>query len=257
MKRTAALALAAAVLLLSHAADGTVVGSNGKIAVATTSGSIYIVDQKGGSVATPMGAGAAPAWSPDGRRLVVFRRTPGACAPLQLRARCHRRCNEAPNHDLRGHYVRSGARLVFAGRPPHRVRQPHARKAGDDEIWVVDDGSNARQLTTTNDNFAPAWSPDGSRIAFHAFEAGGIHLYSIGSRGSDLRQLTFGAGTDIRPSWAPDGSRIAFMSARAGDRSSCMSSTATEANFDRSPWAAGLSRVQQHALPVLQSILVA
>ena len=67
----------------------------------------------------------------------------------------------------------------------------------------------------TND-FAPAWSPDGRRIAFTSRRSGNYDLYVINADGSGVRRLTTDPGFDGFPSWSPDGTRIAFESSRAG-----------------------------------------
>jgi TolB protein len=56
-----------------------------------------------------------------------------------------------------------------------------------------------------------AWSPDGSRIAFVWFTAGGNDLYVIDAAGTGLRRLTNLEGTPDSPTWSPDGTQIAFV----------------------------------------------
>ncbi len=65
---------------------------------------------------------------------------------------------------------------------------------------------------------APAWSPDGTRIAFSsdAFQAGNWDIYAINSDGSSLARLTAHPAKDEHPTWSPDGSKIAFASDRTG-----------------------------------------
>jgi hypothetical protein len=62
-----------------------------------------------------------------------------------------------------------------------------------------------------------SWSPDSARLAFDSNRAGGAtKLFVMDVSGANLRQLTFGSGTDEAPAWSPDGSRIAFVSDRSG-----------------------------------------
>jgi uncharacterized protein YjdB len=56
--------------------------------------------------------------------------------------------------------------------------------------------------------FWPAWSADGTRIAFSSGFSSG-YIYAIKADGTGLVQLT-GTGTDEFPAWSPDGSKIAF-----------------------------------------------
>lgn len=68
----------------------------------------------------------------------------------------------------------------------------------------------ARQEALTHDNFAtdhsPAWSPDGTRIAFERNRK----IFIINSDGGALRQMTRSGTPDVQPAWSPDGTRIAF-----------------------------------------------
>jgi Tol biopolymer transport system component/DNA-binding winged helix-turn-helix (wHTH) protein len=62
------------------------------------------------------------------------------------------------------------------------------------------------------DENTPAFSPDGTRIAFSwAPEGGEQNLYVTQITGGEPLQLTRGGGTDRDPAWSPDGMQIAFM----------------------------------------------
>ncbi len=78
-------------------------------------------------------------------------------------------------------------------------------------LYAIDpDGSDLVQLTE-GDSAHPAWSPDGTRIAFDKLEPDGSwQIATIAADGSDLQVLTSGLGVSEAPSWSPDGTWIAY-----------------------------------------------
>jgi Tol biopolymer transport system component len=86
------------------------------------------------------------------------------------------------------------------------------------DIYTVNsDGSGAERLTTGSrfDGF-PAWSRDGSRIAFTSERDDNLELYVMAADGGAVQRLTNDPRPDQSPAWSPDGRRIAFVSGRAG-----------------------------------------
>ena len=83
---------------------------------------------------------------------------------------------------------------------------------GNAEIYVMDgDGRNQKRLTVdpTVDR-DPAWSPDGTKIAFVSNRNKGyIQIWVIDADGENPIRLTDGVW-DRNPDWSPDGSRIAY-----------------------------------------------
>jgi Tol biopolymer transport system component len=65
--------------------------------------------------------------------------------------------------------------------------------------------------------YTPAWSPDGTQIAFRSDRDGSSDVYVINTDGTGLQDLTDDPAFDWAPSWSPDGSQIAFQTNRDGD----------------------------------------
>src|SRR4030095_14478444 len=81
------------------------------------------------------------------------------------------------------------------------------------------DGSEPLQLTSDGVNSEPAWSPDGTRIAFVRDQSTPAHsasdIYVMNADGSNVVRRTNG-GANFSPAWSRDGTRIAFSSVRDG-----------------------------------------
>ncbi|MQA92712.1 MAG: amidohydrolase [Gemmatimonas sp.] len=81
------------------------------------------------------------------------------------------------------------------------------------DIWMMPVGDEPINLTS--DPFLatdPAWSPDGSQIAYASDKGGGtLDLWIRGVEGGQERQVTFLPSSAMAPAWSPDGSRIAFL----------------------------------------------
>lgn len=110
-----------------------------------------------------------------------------------------------------------GTRIVF-----------QSNRAGNYEIYVMNaDGGRQTRLTWDGTNRqaryrdrdeAPAWSPDGTKIAFASQVArDGIYsseqIYVMGADGGRQRRLTTTLGDSTfahSPAWSPDGQQIAF-----------------------------------------------
>lgn len=86
---------------------------------------------------------------------------------------------------------------------------------GEPQIWTMKpDGSDPRQVTSGLD-WQPAWSPDGTTIAFQRTAAAIFgDIWLVDADGGNERALvrTTLAGPQDAPAWSPDGRLVAFGS---------------------------------------------
>jgi Tol biopolymer transport system component len=111
---------------------------------------------------------------------------------------------------------------------------------GDYAIYLVDaDGSGAGRLTDERGDTStgagvqfqtdPAWSAEGTRIAFASAREGSFDIYVMNADGTGTKRLTSSSTNDRGPSWSPDGRRIAFSRSSDGGQVWVMSADGTGA----------------------------
>jgi len=159
------------------------------------------------------GAYAWVRWSPDGSRL-VFESTRSGSQGRDIWALAPdgtglTNLTDAPGTDRWARWSPSGDRIAYV-----RAVEPH-------ELWVMGADGNDPTLVTAPvgpaapaSAAAPAWSPDGARIAFVADG----DLWVVGVDGAGRINLTDGRALvlDAELAWSHDGSRIAFVVTRDG-----------------------------------------
>jgi Tol biopolymer transport system component len=89
-----------------------------------------------------------------------------------------------------------------------------SNRDGNNEIYVMNtDGSGQTRLTNdAADDYAPRWSPDGSKIAFCSNRPGTHEVYIMDADGANVTKVTTNSGVDYisGTTWYPDGQHLAY-----------------------------------------------
>ena len=91
------------------------------------------------------------------------------------------------------------------------------------DIFLMNADGTVQTNVTNNRAFdrSPTFAPDGERIAFESGLSAGVdnptgdtEIFSVGTDGATLQQLTNNTARDFFPDYGPDGRKIAFVSDR-------------------------------------------
>jgi Tol biopolymer transport system component len=151
-----------------------------------------------------------PAWSPDGTGIAFASSSTGntdiyvinkdGTGLTRLTTSAFDEANPAWSPD--------GIRIAFVRGIPNTDFKIYVMKAARESQTNIP--QRLTSISGTLFEAEPAWSPDGTRIAFVLNRN---KLYSIRADGSDqIRLTTTSLGSD--PAWSPDGTRIAFRGKR-------------------------------------------
>ena len=159
--------------------------------------------------------GAAPAWSPESRRIAY--ESGGQIRVINTDGSEDSRLTRQPFGAFQPAWSPDGSQIAFVttlDEPPNRPAERHIFVANPDGTGLVN-LSRGR-----GDDEGPVWSPDGSRIVFVSTEEGDedSDIFVMSPSGDGRANLTHRPEFDLQPSWSPDGSKIVFY--RFGDEDS-------------------------------------
>jgi TolB protein len=150
-----------------------------------------------------------PSWSPDGTR-IAFSSTRNGNPEIYTANRDGsdvRRLTNNPADDMTPTWSPSGTQIAFT-----------STRRGTPQIWVMGaDGLGATQLTSESYADRATWSPAPfNEVVYSARTGPGQDIKVIDVATRQVRQLTFGEGTNESPSFSPNGRHFAFSSTRSG-----------------------------------------
>jgi TolB protein len=88
-----------------------------------------------------------------------------------------------------------------------------SNRDGNDELYMMDyDGYNQTRVTFNNkQDYMPAWSADGKKIAFTSYRNNRAGLYILNLYEGEITEVA-SEGTSFAPAFSPDGKKLAFCS---------------------------------------------
>jgi len=192
-----------------------------------------------GTAQTPLTRGSSATWSPDGKSIAFHASASGKGQPikpdpgaatndndifvlnvddfLKNGTRPENITNNPAAIDDDPDWSPDGKQIAFTS---HAVTD-NPVNSSTAEIYLINSDGTGKPTRLTNNSEeerAPAWSPDGKRIVFSCRRGGpDFEICVMNANGTGQVQLTDNDVPDLTSSWSPDGKQIVFHR-RAGGR---------------------------------------
>jgi len=158
-----------------------------------------------------------PAWSPDGRHVVYVSMKNGAEQIFMMNADGSGAEPLTPSDSKTIHpnWAPDSRSVAYC---TDDDLKPPAKNAS--EIYSIDlESRKITKLISGGVNTYPAWSPDGTKMAFRRMLGErNSEVFLANKDGSGERNLSNNPAFDGWPAWSPDGAKIAFASNRDGGK---------------------------------------
>ncbi|MDE3154292.1 MAG: Tol-Pal system beta propeller repeat protein TolB [Acidobacteriota bacterium] len=150
-----------------------------------------------------------PAWSPDGQHIAFMSDRDGHDNLYVMDANGGnvRQLTHGSSISASPTWSPSGTEIAFT-----------SDRSGTPQIYVIGaDGLGLRRLTNESYCDRPTWSPPPyNEIAYASRTGPGFDIKILDLETGQIRQVTFGEGSNQSPSFAPNGRHLAFSSTRTG-----------------------------------------
>jgi TolB protein len=163
-------------------------------------------------------ASSQPTWWPDRSRLLFRRSRPRASEmwTMSVDGKDEKLLADPPGHQFYPSVSPDGTRLLFAttksGSGATEDRAIETMPVAGGEVTTLFDFPGVYDS-------APAWSPDGTKIAFEsrldvlgANPGGDMEIWVMNADGTNPVMLTNNTAHDEGPAWSPDGTMLAYSS---------------------------------------------
>ena len=160
------------------------------------------------------GMNLAPAFSPDGKTMVVTLSKDGSpdLYLMDFKGKILERLTKRSGINVSPSFSPDGKSIAFV-----------SDRSGRPQVYIMDMQSRqVRRLTFQgSENAEPSWSSKGDKIVYTGLVGGNYQIFTISVSGGVPTQVSSGWGDFESPTWSPDGKQIVFSRKRNGHQEIC------------------------------------